>query len=247
MLRRAGFFHFVRSHCDPLGELTKAMDEVSPHTDVTDSLIVLPEAFNLGRLYDPNNTPKHRPGLDERCVLALLRATAERHKCVFVVSVIEVDTRLNSAYFVDASSKRLMCRKIMNDQSQEYAPCTSDCQMENPFRYSEQMYIGALICADALDNSRAGRKDTEAESAYIRLTSLQSELNGKRSVVCVPAYMKTTQSYPDTPRSGFILANSRPDSNSFISDRKGVRLVTSDGLQNQIHLVDICRLMAEQE
>jgi hypothetical protein len=220
------------------------VEEISTHTDVTGSLIVLPEAFNLGREYDPNYKPKEGPRLDERCVFAFLRSTAERQQIVFVVSVIEVDTGLNSAWFVDAEAERLMCRKIMNDQSQEYAPCTCDCQRENPIRYSEETCIGALICADAIDNRPTDGED--AEVAYRRLTGLQSDLSSKRSILCVPAYMNTTQSDPATSGSGLILSNSRPGFSSFIRDREGNRLFKWDGLQNHIHLEEVCRIMAER-
>ncbi|HXF26949.1 MAG TPA: nitrilase-related carbon-nitrogen hydrolase, partial [Bryobacteraceae bacterium] len=90
------------------------MKSVQSGNDVTDSLIVLPEAFNLGRQYDLNDKPKEKPLFGERDVLARLHEIATTHKVVFVVGLIEIETRRNSAYLVDARSPRLMCHKIMN-------------------------------------------------------------------------------------------------------------------------------------
>ena len=44
MLNRIGLFHFGIKHNNPIGELRSAMYAAS---DITDSLIVLPEGFNL--------------------------------------------------------------------------------------------------------------------------------------------------------------------------------------------------------
>jgi predicted amidohydrolase len=245
MLRRAGFFHFAESHCNPLGELAKAMSEVSPAIDLADSLIVLPEGFNLGRAYDLSNNPKEKPRFHERCVLECLRQIAARCEVVFVVSVIEIDTERNSAYFVDAGTPRLMCHKIIDDQSREYELCTIDCQGENPVTCPEEMWIGALICADALDNRPTHCEGVEA--AYQRLHSLQSSLCGKRNLVCVPAHMDTKSNDPPMCGGGLILANSRPGFSSLIKDRNGDRLPMPEGLQNHIHLENICRIMAEEK
>lgn len=243
MLRRAGFFHFVRSHCNPLGELTKAMSEVSPTTDLAGSLIVLPEGFNLGRAYDLSSNPKDEPRLHERCVLECLRQIAASYEVAFVVGVIEIDTRRNSAYFVDAGTPRLMCHKIINDQSREYEPCTSDCQGENPITYPEGTCVGALICADAIDNRPTPFEG--AKAAYERRCKLEAKLCGKRSLVCVPAHMDTRDNHPHICGSGLILANSRSGSSSLIKDRNGRELPTSGGLQNHIHLEEVCKIMEE--
>ena len=242
MLRRVGYFHFAQAHCDPLGELTKAIAAVTP-TELPDSLIVLPEAFNLGRDYDPNPTPKERPLLNEQSVLGRLHDVAVNQQLLFVVSVIEVEARRNSAYLIGAGTPRLMCHKIMDDQSQEYERCTSNCDIENPVRLSDDTCIGALICADVMDNRRQPSQEDAAQAAFDRLTTLRSNLNGKRNLVCVPAYMATTGKDPAFPDCGLILANSRADSRSFIKDNTGAKIKTSAGAQNHIQLEDIAEVI----
>jgi hypothetical protein len=65
MLTKIGFFQLSDDDSEPFGSLTKALRARSEDTDVRDSLIVLPEAFNYGRSYyrDPSKEPKF--SLDE--------------------------------------------------------------------------------------------------------------------------------------------------------------------------------------
>jgi predicted amidohydrolase len=51
MIRNVGFFHFGKkeTYDPPMEALRQAMDECTQ--DLTASLIVLPEAFNLGKHY----------------------------------------------------------------------------------------------------------------------------------------------------------------------------------------------------
>jgi hypothetical protein len=48
MVRRIGFFHFGINHKYPFEELHVAMDQSGT---LKDTLIVLPEAFNIGKMY----------------------------------------------------------------------------------------------------------------------------------------------------------------------------------------------------
>ena len=54
MIEKIGFFHFVDGYEDPIGQLNTAFNEwnVEPGSEhPANSLVVLPEAFNLGRKY----------------------------------------------------------------------------------------------------------------------------------------------------------------------------------------------------
>src|ERR1039457_982119 len=55
MFTHAGFLHFVEHHDDPIRALTT---ELRAFGRVTDSLIVLPEAFNRGRPYSDSGACK---------------------------------------------------------------------------------------------------------------------------------------------------------------------------------------------
>ena len=51
MVTQVGFFHFGNNHTDPLGALHTTLLTAAQQADITQSLIVLPEAFNLGKWY----------------------------------------------------------------------------------------------------------------------------------------------------------------------------------------------------
>jgi predicted amidohydrolase len=220
-----------------LGELIAAIEK---RADIAASLIVLPEAFNLGREYDTNHTPKTAPLLDERSVLAELSRVAAYYDVIFVASLIETSTRWNSAYFIDAGTPRLMCRKIIDDFSQEYRRCIGDCDGENPIRDSEGLCIAALICADAMPDS-ASSASKDHKEARQRLNVLRSKLTDQQQVLCVPAYMNTLHNDPRNYSGGLILANSRPGSCSFIKNGDGAHLIRTehDCRQNQVQLSDL--------
>jgi hypothetical protein len=48
---KIGFFHFVHNHAEPIVELRKALESRHQSERVCDSLIVLPEAFNVRKYY----------------------------------------------------------------------------------------------------------------------------------------------------------------------------------------------------
>src|SRR5260370_19565915 len=124
MIERVGFFHFVETYCDPLGELTKCLEKHPPER-LRSSLIVLPEGFNLGRKYGDDCCPEEltapKPKFDSRCMLQFLGGIAATRKLLFVVSLID-DDRHNCAYFVDGQPPRLMSQKMNKDTFCEYEP-----------------------------------------------------------------------------------------------------------------------------
>lgn len=55
-LKSLGYFRFVIGFCDPIRALTESIEQAcrkDPDWEVNKSLLVLPEAFNMGREYDP--------------------------------------------------------------------------------------------------------------------------------------------------------------------------------------------------
>jgi hypothetical protein len=247
VLQRAGFFHFAESHRDPQGELAKAIEMASRFTEVAGSLIVLPEGFNLGREYGSGNTPGERPRLPAQRVLADLQTLAATHKAAFIVGIIEAESRHNSAYFIDTGPPRLMCHKITDDGSREYERCTANCDFENPLNHKEnhqETQIGALLCADVIDNRRGQGAVPGAEDAYRRRECLRSRLLTPRRLLCVPAYMATCYQDPMLEEVALILANSRPGGKSFVKDRNGAIVGgPSDPRKNEVCLVELSRII----
>lgn len=244
MLQRAGFFHFANSHCDPLAEFANAIEAASHVVDIAESLIVLPEAFNLGREYGSGDTRNEGPQLDHRCVLASLRTLATMHKAAFIVGVIEVDSRHNSVYFVDSGQPRLMCHKIVDDGYGVYERCKTDCDFENPLNHQETQ-IGALVCADVVDNRKVQGAPPGAEDAFNRRKHVLScFVRIPRGLLCVPAYMHLGGKDLAWPEIGLILANSRPGCGSFVMDWKGAKVLEPSNLgKNEVCLKQLSSII----
>ena len=224
MLTKIGFFQLSDDDSEPFGSLTKALRARSEDTDVRDSLIVLPEAFNYGRSYcrDPGKKPKFT--LDE--AVKELAATSKELGVVFVVSLL--DPPNNSAYWVDGNGRRLMRHKESADTSKSYTPWSGDCGGNNPLEY-EGACIGVLTC-------------NEAFGCYApSLAATLDEHSAVRKIFCIPASM--TSGAFDGPLmtshwSGkyVILANRMPGGcKSFIAKTNRQMACLSEG-PNQIVL-----------
>jgi predicted amidohydrolase len=257
MIQRAGFFHFVQSYHDPVGELSKAIErwEKSEGVDIHGSLIVVPESFNLGREHSGGaaGTEGSKPAFDVRYVLQFLTAIAKAREMFFVVALIDGPLNsapLNSAYFVDGAEPRLMCHKIMDDGSREYLSCAQKPNVENPVEVGN-VGVGALICMDALQQSIAaasGELDRRARAGCnARREALLSDLDlAMHAVVCVPAHMHRGYNWIKThplapaamPGKLVIVANSqsRDGCGSCILDRQGKALRVATTRQNQLCL-----------
>ncbi|MGO9254767.1 MAG: hypothetical protein ACLQU1_00465 [Bryobacteraceae bacterium] len=146
-----------------------------PAWDIRNSLIVLPEAFNLGE-YDPRS----KPGQPLPQFLDDLRAIAAEHAVMFVTGVVE--NRRNSAYLIDGQCAQLMCYKIGEDDTKIYDPCTGDPDPFNPIAFSNAC-VGALICLDAAaDQSFQPCLKKRLDRFWKRLRAHEA----KRKIICVP-------------------------------------------------------------
>jgi len=119
----------------PVTRLRKAINDRineekgrDPGWTIANSLIVLPEAFNIDE-YDSRS-----PAVPADEFLAALRLLAEEHQIAFVAGIL--DGRRNSAYIIDAKLPHLMCHKVGDDRTGIYDPCTGDSDPCNPVALS---------------------------------------------------------------------------------------------------------------
>lgn len=185
-IEKIGFFHFVDfgesdTSANPVTKLGEAITErlqtereKDEKWDISNSLIVLPEAFNIGR-YHPQSVPQQ----STQEFIEGLRELAATHQVISVAGILE--GRRNSAYLIDAKVAHLMCHKIGEDLTGIYDPCTGDPDPCNPVHFRNDDCVGALICMDADDVDQPHIKRRQKD--FLKRLSAY----GGRKIVCVPA------------------------------------------------------------
>lgn len=199
-------------------------EALSRHTDVHDSLIVLPEAFNNGRSY--YDQPRMQPKFTCSKMMEELTRIGARFGTAFVAGLLYPPQ--SSAYFIDRNGASLLRHKMRDDHTGHYVPCMADCNFDNPIE-KEGAYLGALICNDI---------ELHAQEMAAKL----DQRGDIRRIVCVPACMGD-QWFGSGPLTldhwkgkYLIVANSNAyGCGSFISNTKGARKILS-GQQNEIVL-----------
>ena len=233
VVRRAGFFHFVSDHHDPFGCLATALNVLQtryPDRDIRGSLVVLPEAFNLGSEY---HRPDARPGQE---TLPACQARAQLLKIAQATGILFVagllDGGLSSAYWIDPfGPPQLMCHKMGDDRSGNYLPW-SGVDPRNPVHCANAC-IGALICVDSLLCATEG---TVRERRGKLLGALKAN-SRQYKILCIPGHM-SSDCMPEVDGVFYILANSNFQT-SFIKDDRKVDLVPPPDRRNQICLADL--------
>ena len=204
MFERVGVFHFPEGHKTPIPALE---DAISKHPGVRSSLIVLPEAFNNGEVYNGGDCP---PRIPAELMRSELSAIAKRHSLVFVSGLLHEVAGVirNSAYLVDGCGSRLMVHKGANDD------------VENPIEI-EGVCLGCLICSDARDNR-------------YRVTEKMEGSGLARKIVCIPASMSAgtfegrTLPLAEYRNKYVLMANGKPPypvgAGSFIANKSGSKV-----------------------
>jgi len=242
MLHKIGFFHFGSGHDKPKEVLESALADVQsderrlPGTlDPTNSLIVLPEAFNIGRAYRAEGAANFN-----RSILEGLQCLAARFQVGFVAGLIIHDEGgpsppYSAAYLIDGSGCEVMGYKVGADDmaGKNYTPFRGAPDTKNPILY-KGIPVGALICVDG----------------HFPI-SMSQQLGKRRAtvvtpsrVICLPVHMAKDNLYngtsgtnvaliPDWKSKTLIVANSRADGiDSFITDGSGTILTPTAGGPN---------------
>lgn len=210
VLKNIGFFRFVADFPRQIEALAKAIKEERerhPEIDIRNSLIVLPEAFNIGRSYDTPACPLPAGGILER----LRRELAEPLNIAFVVGIL--DGRTSSAHWVDAAESVPLCHKMGDDLKKLYDPCTKNQDPCNPIGRGEAR-IAALICMDATDGESCIQDRRERLSKRLR------EGEGTK-IICVPARFTVNKPdpfglLPDIPDYWYVVADGEYHGTSFV-------------------------------
>jgi hypothetical protein len=197
MFDKAGYFHFGKNHSEPIGALRSELVKTnggkpsSDSGDLKDSLIVLPEAFNIRKRYKEDG---NQPSDNNPAIIGDLQRLADEFGIAFVAGLI-VDRQdgihppYSSGYFVDGSGHALMCHKISQDgfEGKNYTPYPEweHSDPHNPLVLEEDqsLVIGALICVDATPGTRNLTERTRLE----RLMSRMDECDVTCRIVAVPA------------------------------------------------------------
>src|ERR1700674_1666501 len=154
MLKRVGSFDVMQGRDDPFECLEGVLDRAVARCgqrEISGSLIVLPEAFNLGEPYYPSDgalNARRDPKIPLDQALAKLHDWAVRYAIVFVAGLLHKP--FSSAYWVDPDNPpTLMCHKMGQDSRGTYIGGDGR-DPDNPIaRYGA--CVGALICLDAIE------------------------------------------------------------------------------------------------
>ena len=209
MLRKLGFFHFCgEDRSDPVGALRASFVEAATEEDISGSLVVTPEAFNIrGGYWNPDRR------LDPSIRTALSGLSTE-FKVALVARLIEDGDAhgpgYSSAYLINGRDCDLLTRKMADDGSHNYRLCTDDC--DKPTLYNGAS-VAALLCMDAADFSKSNRR----QAAVLERMAFSESAH---KILCVPAHMMTYGSREvalDWPMDvAVVVANSSPQQPSVL-------------------------------
>ncbi len=250
-ISKIGVFHFGSGDKgDPLGSLEQALKEASTcYSDLSDSLIVIPEAFNIRTEYGSQCLP--RDSIPEDSIRADLMRMSATHKVALVAGILESpnDRQMlesvngpqkgyNSAFLIDRDLCLLLSRKISCDGTGLYELCLHNhCIKLFPHR---GICVCALICMDAelfqryLDLPVADMQWSDSFFATLR-QSLRSR-GRARKILCVPARFSTNSTFSpeelitrfDLPEVTIAISNGKSPGASAIRSRNGQPLINRE-------------------
>jgi hypothetical protein len=215
MLRSVGLFHFVsEDKSDPIRSLQAALLDAGARDDLAESLIVLPEAFNLGRGYWSSEGSGYLPGIPGR-----LQGLASELGTAFVAGLLvnaePADSRLplSAAYLIDKTQCLFLGCKRGADSNAEKVYRAHKEPLDHP-QFYKGFCVAALLCMDCTC-PLLSKENWEATQAHHQV--LREKIDGMgaiQTILCVPAHMNSSYSSEGIarrwPDQHFVLANSDP-------------------------------------
>src|SRR5579862_1531911 len=188
--KKVGFFHFGSADKKtPLTSLERAMQEAGGIPYLRHSIVVLPEASNIGMRYEKNDDLPFNPDFDPK-IEDSLRDMAAGFECAFVAGLIinlsgGGPLPHSSAYFISATCSKVLSRKTGADLM-EGVLYKSSAELDSPISLG-QTVVSALICMDATA-SPAPRLSNHKRHQSLR--EKVERLGGSCSILCVAANTK---------------------------------------------------------
>ena len=225
VISKVGFFRFVAGYDRPMESLDRAFQQTS---DVANALVVLPEAFNIGKYYRDGGQCDYNGS-----ALQTLQSVAAERSVTFIAGMIVEEANgpmppFSSAFLIDVSGSKLICRKHGDDGYMDYTPFSGAPDASNPVQCG-RVSIAAILCMDCVD-----------PQIIQPIEALLSEAQGPK-IVCIPACMNNV--YRDEaiaelwPNHHVVLANSDPlGCPNFISKDGTIIMRDNRGMENAIVL-----------
>lgn len=199
-ITKIGFYN-PQGPKQPLESFTDALESV--RNELQGSLLVLPEAFNIGTSYscrDPiQQDPQIRFDLQALCI--------DFDICIVAGLIISDptdngDRPYSSSWLIDAHSTAPLCHKKLSDTQGPYRTCIDGCDGHNGIAYLN-IALCSLICMDAYKGEHERCRHEQLKKKMDAVTNSQCR------VICVPAYIETTPPrFWGIPNSYRIVANS---------------------------------------
>ena len=211
-ITKVGFYNPQKPD-SPLEALNAALE--GRRAQLSGSLLVLPEAFNIGTGYSRQGEIQKDP----RILSELQELCADFDICIVAGLIISGPTDrgrypYSSAHLIDACGAGLLCHKMLSDHQGPYETCLDGCDGHNARAY-RNIALCSLICIDCYEVHNLERHE--------RLeTNMREVANIRYRIVCVPAYIeKSPPKFWSIPNSYRVVANSAsqiefPQPGSFI-------------------------------
>ncbi|WP_155121226.1 hypothetical protein [Bryobacter aggregatus] len=214
-LTKVGFFHFMAGYENPIQALRHQLE--AKKEGLSGSLIVLPEAFNVG---DYRGTPIPTPSSTEVAdAMKKIEELCIEFETVFVAGILIPQPSLdrsNSAFLINGFAPPIRLTSKTSPDGLEhgvYSPCTQDCDPQNPLPYGDNDWIATLICMDARTRPIGdGRGDqTKIQCRMQKIKTVMETQPERTRILCVPSSMQYGNSQDLAAGQSYdwvILANS---------------------------------------